>query len=514
LGKKIFTAVLALVLAAMTAFGGAGKYAPYFGASSAEAAAKKIFSPEYAIPVASPGSDAIVAKIADMRSFVKIMPYVSSFLQAASGDVLPMAGLRLNRGDIADWFSFFRRTDAFWDAADSAAVRVTPGGGFYASFSVDGKKFDKFAASGPMKLEKWDGAKVSSGADAWILKSSQPEIAEERFYMTRWSAGERDAVYVASGAEEIGEMTEAANDSEKRLSVTRLTEGENFVAMNLVKPMEMNGLLLNKAETSWSVKGNELAIRSYSDMYEPIASRLAGRAFSPGAAPMLGDGEAVFFASVDPAFCFSVMFPTEPDPIKKVVELSGIGPNYRALFEGILRNCRISAVAVDKGQTLDAAYLLVESEARGELEILPEILYTLAKVMFAGLEEVSIQLEDWNVAIGLKLDPQFNVIMAWREGMLLLGIGETASFGKKAVVSVAVPPPDASRVLALTSSPRILEVKPPGLEETLRDLIEKYLAKQNMPEAFRDTAWLDKIGRLDFAHYLGGNSEINITFKE
>jgi hypothetical protein len=99
--------------------------------------------------------------------------------------------------------------------------------------------------------------------------------------------------------------------------------------------------------------------------------------------------------------------------------------------------------------------------------------------------------------------------------VLLLGLGEAASFGKQAgVYAGAVPPPDASRVFALTAASRILEVKMPGSEKTVRDSIERYLASLNLPEALRDAAWLDKIDHLDFTQFLGGNGEMNITFKE
>jgi hypothetical protein len=515
LGKKIFTAVLAFALAIMTLFGGEGKYASRFGASFGEAAPSEEaavgFSPLHDIP-APTGDDVTVAGITDTRSLRKIMPYFLLLGEAVSRDI----ALADSRVDIARGLSLIGNADVFLDAADSVAVCSTPGPGgkFYASLSVDGKKFDKLTADGGvMKLEKWDGANVPSGVDAWAVKPSAPEIANKTFYMTRRNAEGRDAVNIASGAKEIGEMTESARNPKKRLSVTRLTDGENFVAMNFANRLKiMNGLSIGRAETSWSLKDKLLEIRSHSDMYGFIASRLAGRTFSPGAAPTLGDGAVAFFAAVDPAFCLSVLFPAAPDPVKEAIGQWGVPQEFAAGIEAVLQNCRISAVAVAKGETLDTAYLVIETEARGSLAML----YMIAAAMSAEMEDVSaVQLAGWDSAFEMRLDPHIKMIAAWHEGMVLLGIGEAASFGKQADVSaVAVPAPDASRVSAFTAASRILEVKVPGRDETVRDMITRYLNSLNMPEALRDMAWLDKIDRLDFADFLGGGCEINITFKE
>jgi hypothetical protein len=524
--KKIFIAVLVLALAVISVLG-IKKYAPRFGAPAGDVAPKEettatsgiekaeVFSPKYAIPSASPNGGMVVAEIADTRSLRKIVPYALLFLETASGDVT-QADSRLNREDIAKGLSFLDKTEDFLDAAEGVAFYAASADKFYVSLSVDGDKFDKFAESGDgslMKREKWDissDANASAGRDAWILKPSSPEISEEPLYMTRWNAGGRDVVNIASGAEEIGEMTEAAENPEKRLRVARKTEGENFVAVNFPEPVEMmGGLSFAQAETSWSVKDNKLEIRSYSDMYAPVAARLTDRTFVPGAVPLPGDGEVALFASVDPAFCISASFPTEPDPIKKAFDLWGasIPPQFTANIEDVLRNCRISAVIVAKDQSIDTAYLVIEAEARETLDKL----YELARLLAGS----PVQLDGWDSAFELNLDRQFKTIMARHEGMILVGMGEVASFNKKAGVSAGVvPPPDASRVLALTATSRILEVKAPGTEETLRNMIEKRLASRNVPEALRNIARLDRLERFAFTHSLDGKGEINITFKE
>jgi hypothetical protein len=529
LAKKTFIAALLLVLAAIVVFG-IKKYAPRLGmpwgdvASKEETAASpgaeraEVFSPEYAIPSVPPEGEMMVVKIADTRPLRKIVPYVSMFLETASGDVTQADSRlnRLNRENIAKGLSFLDRMNDFLDATESLAFYVTSGDRFYASLSVDGDKFDKFAASGGgglMKREKWDispNTNVSSRRDAWILKPSLPGIAKEPFYMTQWNAGKRDVVNIASGLEEIGKMTEAAENPEKRLRVTRSTEGENFVSVNLAEPMKIRDeFSFSQAETSWSVKDNKLEIRSYFDIYAPIAARLAERTFAPVAVPLLGDGEVAFFASVDPAFCISVSFPTEPDPIKKTLDLWGasIPSQFTANIEDILRNCRISAVIVAKDQAIDTAYLVIEAEARDTLEKL----YELAKLLMGS----PVQLDGWDSAFELNLDARFKTIAARHEGMILFGIGDAASFNKKAgIFADIVPPPDASRVLALTATSRILGVKAPGMGETLRDVMEKRLASRDAPEALRNMVWLDKLERFAFTHFLGGKGEINITFKE
>ena len=510
LGKKIFIVVLVFALVAITAFGGAGKYVLPSGEAAPREDTAEVFSPEQAIP-ASQSTNLRIAGIKDTRSIRKMMPYILLFGEAISRDLTLGGGGE----DIAKGLSFIGRTEVFWDTADSVAVSVVSDDRFYASLSVDGEKFDKLMQGGfggLLTLEKWDGAKVSYGRDAWIVKPSSPEITGGPFYMTRWSAGGRDAINIASGTEEIGEMAEAVKNPEKRLRVARLTEGENFISANLENRMEIGDFSVGQAETSWSLKDNLLEIRSYSDAYEPIASRLAGRTFSPEVAPTLGDGEVALFAAVDPALCCSVLFPAEPDPIKKALGLWGVPQEFSADIEAILANCRISAVVVAKDQALGTAYLAIETEARGSLDML----YMLAQSMLAEMEAVNpVQLGGWDSAFELRLDSQLKAIAARREGMVLMGLGEAVSFGKQAGVPAgAVPPADASRVFAVTAVSRILEVKAPGSEKTARELIEEYLASLNLSEALRATAWLDQIDRLDFTHFLDGRGEMNITFKE
>ncbi|MDR0652180.1 MAG: hypothetical protein LBG12_02625 [Synergistaceae bacterium] len=506
MGKKIFTAALVIILVAIAAFG-VKKYV----LSPEKETAAKVFSPEYAIPSAAPDEGAVVVKIIDTRSLRRIVPRVSSYLETNSEDIT-----RDRLRDIAKGFSFLDKANAFLDAVDSLAVSVTPDGEFYASLSVDGEKFDKFAASDDssfMRLERWDGANIPSGGDAWILKSFPPEIADKPLYMMRWRVGEQNVVNIASEAEKIGEMTEAAGNPEKRLNVARKTEGENFVVLNLREPVEMNGFSLSHAETSWNVKDDGLEIRWYSDMYAPIVAHLTERTFSPGAVPMLGDGEVAFFADIDPAFFISASFPTEPDPIKKALETRGasIPPLFAAGVEDILRNCRISAVAVVKGQAIDTAYMVIETEARGSIDKL----YGLARLLAGS----SIQLDGWDSAFEVKIDPRFNVIAAQHGGVVLLGIGNAVSFGKKARVPAdVVPPPDTSRALVLTATSRILNVKAPSMDETLMDAIKKYQSERNTPVALQNIELLDRLmDRLDrfaFTQSLDGRGEMNITFKE
>jgi hypothetical protein len=503
LGKKIFTAVLAFVLSAITMFGGAGKYILSSAAAAPKEEKAEVFSPERALP-AFPGKDMMVAGITDKMSFRKIMPYISLFGKAISQD----AALADSGGEIAKWLSLIGYADVFLDAADSIAVCVPFGDRFYASLSVDGEKFDKLTAGGgPMRFEKWNGAKVPAGGDAWIVKPSSAETAGAPFYMMRWNAGKRDAVNIASGAEEIGEMAEALKNPGKRLRVTRLTEGRNFVAVRSAKRREMDGLSISQAETSWSVKNNLLKIRSYADMYESIAARLKGRTFSPKAAPTLGDGEVAFFAVVDPAFCLSVLFPAAPDPIKAAIGEWGVPQEFAADVEAVLKNCGVSAVVVAEGEALGTAYLVIDAEARESLDKL----YMAAETLLTELEAVSpVSIDGLDSAFALRLDQPLNLIAARHEGMVLLGFGEPASFGKQAAVSAGAVP---TGVLTMAASSQILEVKVPGSEETVRNRIERYLAR-NIPEALRDTAWLDKIGRIDLTQFLDGRGEINITFKE
>jgi hypothetical protein len=273
----------------------------------------------------------------------------------------------------------------------------------------------------------------------------------------------------------------------------------------------MDGLSISHAETSWSVKDNLLKIHSYADMYESIAARLAGRTFSPKAAPTLGDGEIALFAVVDPAFFLSVLFPAAPDPIKAAIGEWGVPQEFAADVEAVLKNCGISAVAVAKGEALGTAYLVIDAEARESLDKL----YLAAATLLTELEAVSpVSIDGLDSAFALRLDQPFNLIAARHEGMVLLGFGEPASFGKQAGVPAgAVPTGGASGVLTMAASSRILEVKVPGSEETVRNRIERYLAR-NIPEALRDMAWLDKIGRIDLTQFLDGRGEINITFKE
>jgi hypothetical protein len=505
--KKFFTAVLAFVLMATAASGA------------------KIYAPEDAMPAVPGDEEILVVKISDARSLPVVAPFASYLAEELGSAGEEWGAAQMDIYAISKALSFFGKARDFLDASESLALLAASGSAarFYASLSVSGERFDKLAAGkgpGRVRLEKWNAPEVPAGAEGWALKSSAPETPGGALYMTRVKAGARGAVNIASDKKAAGEMAAASKNPEKRLRISRKTDGENFVRISLLKPFETNGekkgFSPGRSEISWNVTDGGLNVRSNLEMLERAAERVAaGRVsagtFSHETVPILGNGELVTFASVDPALFLYAALPNEPEPIKFAAEQCvGFLPSLsEADLESVLKNCRISAAVVAKGETPDAAYMVLETEAGEAVDRLFEA--------FAALLDSPVSLSGWDSAFEFDLGQGLKAVAAKKGGMFLVGLGERSSFGRRASIPAdIIPPPDASGGLGFAMTRRLLSLRAPWIEGTLEEALEENLGEWDIPEELRDflRRRLDELDRFVLTQSSGGGGEMNITLKE
>jgi hypothetical protein len=303
-------------------------------------------------------------------------------------------------------------------------------------------------------------------------------------------------------------MNDAFDDPSKRMVPALYTDGGNRVQLRFAAPVPVaNGPSLGVLEASWVRDERGIGVKTYSDIYSRAAFRLAGRDIAGDAAPILGEGEAVMYASLDPAFILHAAFLQESDPIKFALErsASALPAQISAELEKVLGNCRLSAVIVKEETVPSAAYLILQT---AEDEALQKLINFAA--MFFSPEAVA---EGWDEAYAVPAGIGVRASLAAKKGMALLGVGDLRAHGKKN----EFPGEDASLVssseaLTFFLSSGLFSMKSSEGGKTIGEILDEHASARETPEFLLGA--LKNMERVKLSLEPNGWGNLNIVFKE
>jgi hypothetical protein len=471
-----------------------------------------IFAPEDAIP-ATASQASLFMKVGDTDSLSSAVSFTARLIEFAKDLPTVDAG----RGDdpeaIGRAAAFMMSMKDFIEAADEIALYATSGdvSGFYVSMFVDDEKFDPLVKSGDgrvVRVEEWD-TRYGGEGNAWILRPGDGAVSGDSLYAARTRIGDRSVVYMAGDENSIGVMSKAASDSEKRLKVDRRTEGPNFIRVDFDEPIEANGLKLSEAETSWANLDDRITLEVFSDLYKDVEDRLASRDFAPNPVPMLGEGEVALFADIDPAFFIYTMFPNEPDPVKSFFDDFGMGipSQFAGDLIDILKRCRISAIAVTKGDAVSTAYLVIDTAALGAVDKF----FGIGRLFLRGERA----LEGWDSAFNMPTGIEMSALVARRGGTILIGAGDFSEYEKTLEVSgdmgrIA----SRSNVLGIKVDKGALAVKEGVMAQVLSEALAGGMRRAGDFAALAEIAELDKLDDFSLTQTLDGRVDIDIKLRK
>jgi hypothetical protein len=470
-------------------------------------------SPGEAIPSADGAEARIFMEVGDTRSLSSAVSFVSAILGRTIDAPMPDAISGMQSPNVGRTVDALKTIRDFIDASSSIAMLATTTSGdvsgLYVSMFVDDEKFDPLVKSGDgraVRVEEWAGR----GGDAWIMRPSDGASSADVLYVTRVRAGDKSVVSIADDPKSIEEMSQAAANPARRLTVSRKTEGPNFVSVKFDPSLALEELKLGETETSWNVMDDRVAIQWFSDLYSGVASRLASRDFAPSAPPVLGEGELALLASADPSFFIYTMFPNADDPVKSFFGRygKGIPSQLTEDLEAILNKCRISVAVATKGKSVSTAYLVLDTAAESSLDKL----YGIASLLLGS----GRQLDGWDSVLSVPTGTSVSALVARRGGTLLLGAGEFEEYGKIAEASgdiverIASP----SSMFGLTAFPNRLMVSEGVIAQALSSGLSGLARDAGSLAAFRDIIDVGKIDRFDLTQSIDGRTDINIFLRK
>jgi hypothetical protein len=441
---------------------------------------------------------------------------VSSFLswlsESVSGTYSARArqAVRPASGDLGEAAGLFRFLADAADSSESMAACVTSGDGAeaYASFVMRGEKFDAFAAGMTeprgFRLDELTG-ETHGGPDVWKLRIVSGDISSDLCYAARRRIAGEDVLMVASDVGSIEAMNDALDDPSKRMAPALLTDGENRVRLKFAAPALIAGEPSPAVlEASWVRDERGIGVKTYSDIYSRAAFALAGRDIAEEAAPILGRGEVVMYASLDPAFLLHAAFPRESDPIKFALErpASPLPAQISAELEKVLGNCRISAVIVREETAPSAAYLILQT---AEDEALQKLMNFAA--LFLSTEAAA---EGWDEAYAVPAGRGASASLAAKKGTALLGVGDLRAHGEKN----EFPGGAASSAEALTFflSSGLFSMKSSERGKTVGEILAEHSSAREIPAFLPDA--LKNMERVTLSLELNGWGNLDIVMKE
>jgi hypothetical protein len=470
---------------------------------------ENVFKAADSIPGGASGARFFM-QVSDTRALSLFISWLSDACSGITEGSMPQIASRVSSGDIAKTVGVLNSLRDIVDSSEEIVVYATSEDipQLYVSLSADDGEFDSVVENAEkpgkyFRLEKWAG-NDRDGEDAWILKARGVEDLDF-LYMTRRHAGDVSLVNASPNAEAAEKMREASRDPSKRLSLARRTEGANHIQVNFTEALNLEGFSLSTAETSWSRDDRRIYIESYSDLYDSVSGGLANRGFTPGAVPILGDGELVLLASADPAFFIYASLPLESDPIKSAIEkyAASIPPFFSDNVEAILRNCRVSAVVVSKGANVSAGYLVLDTEATDSLD---KILASILPLLGSG-----VKVDGWDSAYLVSAD-RVELVVARRGRTLLVGVGNVAEYGKKTEIPADIAASGSAGVLEVSVSPGLLPLKVPGMTETFGEILNRLGGGDARDLAFLESQ-IERVERLSLSQSLDGRGNIEILLK-
>jgi hypothetical protein len=307
-------------------------------------------------------------------------------------------------------------------------------------------------------------------------------------------------------------MKLAWDDPSKRFAIERHTEGENFARLKLKRDEPPGGADSITGELSWNRTGGEVRIRTFTDvadywMRNDTPASITD--FVPSEPVIAGEGDLAFFSCIDTLFACRVAFPGEKDPISYIVDkflFREIPVMFKGGLASILKRSRIYAAATVKGDVLNTAYLMIESDARTAVNML----YGLASFALGP----SVEIDGWDSAYVISSgDKDVGSILGRRGDFIIFGVGGPAGYGTS-----RKPPPEIKKIASpsnafgISVSSAILTAKISGTGETVGQLMEKSLREDGT--ALDVTANLEKIDSFSLTETPDGRGEMYITLKE
>jgi hypothetical protein len=500
LGRKVTAVIAALLLI------GVGVYVVSNKTSPGVPGGEKI-SPRMAIPSIDGSGAHLYLEVTDTQSLASIVSFTSRMI--AKSDELAIPGA--DAPNVVKAAVILGEVKDFIDASKSVALCATSDDveGLFISMFVDDAKFDPLVASGDgreVRAEAW----TERGADSWILRrSSDGETSGDALYVTRRRVGGESVVNMSNNAQSIDAMSSAMLGQSARFATERRTELPNFFRMKLTEPVVAEGLKFTEAEASWNRAPDLVATQWFSDLYAGVGERMASRDFSPAAPPLLGKGEVALIASLDPAFFIYTMLPGEADPVgsffKRFVS-GGSALPFAEDFEAIVRQCRVSAAIVTSGNSVETAYLALDTKATGALDKL----FGMAG-MFLG---AGMELNGWSTALSIPSGGGVKVLLARRDGIVVLGVGEFGKYG----VSMDVPEyarkiVSSSNAMGVYVNPSRLDVSEGALAEMISNSISDAVKQSDAFDILKDWFDLDNVDNITLTQEMNGRADVNIILR-
>jgi hypothetical protein len=310
----------------------------------------------------------------------------------------------------------------------------------------------------------------------------------------------------ASDEGSIKAMNDALDDPSKRMVPALYTDGENRVQLKFAAPAAKE-LSLGVLEASWVRDGHGIGVKTYSDIYSRAAFRLAGRDISVDAAPLLGEGETVMRASLDPAFILHAVFPRESDPIKFALgrSASPLPARISAEVERVLGNCRLSAVIAMKASAPSSAYLILQT---AEDEALRKLI-TFASMFFSP----EAPPEGWDEAYAVPAGRGLSVSLAAQKGMALLGVGDLRAHDKKnEFPGEGASSVSSSGALTFFLSSGLFSMRSSEGGKTIGEILAEHASTREIPEFLLGA--LKSVERVALSLEPNGWGNLDIVLKE
>ncbi|MDR3077014.1 MAG: hypothetical protein LBU26_06900, partial [Synergistaceae bacterium] len=218
MGKKFIAVAVAVILIA------AGVYIVHKQTSGPDGGvAAQMASPGEAIPSADGAEARIFMEVGDTRSLSSAVSFVSAILGRTIDAPMPDAIPGMQSPNVGRTVDALKTIRDFIDASSSIAMLATTTSGdvsgLYVSMFVDDEKFDPLVKSGDgraVRVEEW----AEHGGDAWIMRPSDDASSADVLYVTRARAGSKSVVSIADDPKSIEEMSQAAANPARRLTVS------------------------------------------------------------------------------------------------------------------------------------------------------------------------------------------------------------------------------------------------------------------------------------------------------
>jgi hypothetical protein len=469
---------------------------------------------ESAMPAVADGGEYFFVKLADTASLGSKIKAAGDMVaeMAESGGLSRLGDENFDMTRIPEILGVIGDVSGFMNGVKDMAMLVkSPDMTGHLAFITDDGNFDKFISPEGIgrRAEKWETAL----GDGWKIQVSDPMNPRATdICIVRKKTGADNLVMISS-EEGAGEMAAAADDPSHRFTAFRRTDGRNFISMRLSMPV---GVLSAPrpifAEMSWTTGENVTNVKTYTDAYETLKSKMGGSGLKNADFPLLGNGDLMAFAMADiPFFCFSA-FPNSEDPVQTFLDMalarSGGGEEAAGAFMGDIK------ALMSKGRISMAAMTAADSGKPGQLCFFLESgdgaainkLFSMATLAFNKPE----QIEGWDSAYSMSMGPNLSLVFARKGDAVMIGTGNASDFANSARL-----PEEAKGIVgAANLSSFFVSSKVLDAYEVFRgESVQEALRKAGMPESLWELSGLGEVEAIRLLQSELGKSEIDVYWK-